>query len=101
MFSCAIYTGMRTYDAGSLPPIAQEDLGRKAISAILDGKRQVIVREPAKMTGNGSCLDAKEWIRNRDRDGDFLCGGKVRGIDRGPRYVFDSLCHTSPQGGLG
>ena len=34
---------MKTQDARSLPAIAQEDLRRKAVKAVLDGKKQVEV----------------------------------------------------------
>ena len=39
---------MKTLDARSLPSIAQEDLRRKAVKAVLDGKTQV---EVAKLFG--------------------------------------------------
>ena len=39
---------MKTLDARSLPTIAQEDLRRKAVKAVLDGKTQV---EVAKLFG--------------------------------------------------
>ena len=48
MLNLCYITSMKTKDARSLPAVAQEDLRRKVIKSIWDGKKQV---EAAKLFG--------------------------------------------------
>jgi len=74
-----IDTGMKTQDARSLPSIAQEDLRKKAVKAVLDGKKQ---GEVAKIFGVTRQAVGK-WVKKYREGGEKALEAKRRGRPKG------------------
>ena len=70
---------MKTHDARSLPSIAQEDLRRKAINAVLDGKKQVEVAEVFGITRQA----VGKWVKTYRKGGEKALKAKRRGRPKG------------------
>jgi transposase len=70
---------MKTKDARSLPPVAQEDLRRKVIKSILGGKKQV---EAAELFGVTRQAIGK-WLKAYREGGTTAIKGKRQGRPRG------------------
>lgn len=70
---------MKTHDARSLPSIAQEDLRKKAINAVLDGKKQVEVAEVFGITRQA----VGKWIKTYREGGEKALKAKRRGRPKG------------------
>ena len=70
---------MKTKDARSLPPVAQEDLRRKVIKSILDGKKQV---EAAELFGVTRQAIGK-WLKVYREGGSKAIKAKRQGRPRG------------------
>ena len=70
---------MKTQDARSLPSIAQEDLRKKAIKTVLDGKKQV---EVAKVFGVTRQAVGK-WVKAYREGGEKALKAKRRGRPKG------------------
>jgi len=71
--------GMKTRDARSLPAVAQEDLRRKALKAVLDGRTQV---EVAKIFGVTRQAVGK-WVKAYREGGEKALRAKRRGRPKG------------------
>ena len=71
--------GMKTRDARSLPAVAQEDLRRKALKAVLDGRTQV---EVAKIFGVTRQAVGK-WVKAYREGGEKALSAKRRGRPKG------------------
>jgi len=74
---------VRTKDFRSLPPAAQEDLRRKAVKAVLDGKRR---GEVGKILGV-SRKAVEKWVAAYHTDGVKSLRAKPRGRPRGGRLA--------------
>lgn len=72
---------MKTTDARSLPPAAQEDLRRKAVNAVRDGKSQ---SEAARLFGV-SRQRVNYWLRQFNQGGAAALKSKKRGRKPGTR----------------
>ena len=70
---------MKTHDARSLPSIAQEDLRKKAINAVLDGKKQVEVAEVFGITRQA----VGKWVKTYREGGEKALKAKRRGRPKG------------------
>lgn len=70
---------MKTCDARSLPAVAQEDLRRKAVKAVLEGETQVQV---ARRLGVSRCAVWK-WLRAYQEGGEKALRAKRRGRPKG------------------
>lgn len=70
---------MKTLDARSLPSIAQEDLRRKAIQAVLSGKKQVEVAEILGVTRQA----VGKWVKAYREGGKKALTAKRRGRPKG------------------
>lgn len=70
---------MKTRDARSLPAIAQEDIRRKVVKAVLDGKKQV---EMAKLFGVTRQAVGK-WVKAYREGGEKALKAKRRGRRKG------------------
>jgi transposase len=70
---------MEIQDARSLPPVAQEDLRRKVIQAVVEGKKQV---EVAKLFGVTRQAVGK-WVRRYRKGGKRALRAQPRGRPRG------------------
>jgi transposase len=70
---------MKIQDARSLPPVAQEDLRRKVIQAVMEGKKQV---EVAKLFGVTRQAVGK-WVRRYRKGGKRALRAQQRGRPRG------------------
>ena len=72
---------MRTRDARSLPSIAQEDLRRKAMKAVLDGKKQAEVAEVFGVTRQA----VGKWVKAYRGGGAYQTGGGADSLWETPR----------------
>ena len=70
---------MKTYDARSLPSIAQEDLRKKAIKTVLSGKKQVEVAEIFGVTRQA----VGKWVKAYREGGKKALKAKRRGRPKG------------------
>ena len=70
---------MRTRDARSLPSIAQEDLRRKAMKAVLDGKKQTEVAEVFGVTRQA----VGKWVKAYREGGEKGIKARRRGRPKG------------------
>lgn len=70
---------MKIEDARSLPPAAQEDIRKKAVQAVIEGKRQI---EVAKIFGVTRQAVGK-WIKKYRRDGEKSLKAKQKGRPKG------------------
>lgn len=70
---------MKPHDARSLPSIAQEDLKKKAINAVLDGKKQVEVAEVFGITRQA----VGKWVKTYREGGEKALKAKRRGRPKG------------------
>ncbi len=74
---------MEIRDARSLPPIAQEDLRKKAIKAVMDGKRQVEVAEIMGVTRQA----VGRWVSKFRRGGEKSLKAKPKGRPKGGKLL--------------
>ena len=65
---------MKIQDARSLPPVAQEDLRRKVIQAVMEGKKQVEVAELFGVTRQA----VGKWVRRYRKGGKRALVGDTR-----------------------
>lgn len=70
---------MRIRDARSLPPEAQEDIRRKAVKAVLDGRKQVDVAQIFGITRQA----VSNWVKAYRKGGDKVLKAKPRGRPTG------------------
>jgi len=70
---------MKTRDARSLPSVAQEDLRKKAIKAVLGGKTQIEVAEIFGITRQA----VGKWVKRYREGGEKALKAKRRGRPRG------------------
>src|SRR5660397_251589 len=80
---------MKIEDARFLPPAAQEDIRKKAVQAVIEGKRQI---EVAKIFGVTRQAVGK-WIKKYRRDGEKSLKAKQKGRPKGSALL--SLIHIS------
>ena len=70
---------MKIKDARSLPSIAQEDLRKKAVKAVLDGKKQLEVAEMLGITRQ----NVGKWVKKFRQGGEKALKAKRRGRPKG------------------
>lgn len=70
---------MKTQDARSLPPVAQEDLRRKAVRAVLSGKRQLEVAETFGVTRQS----VGRWLKAHREGGAKALKARKQGRPKG------------------
>lgn len=79
MFNLCYIASMKTKDARSLPPVAQEDLRRRVIKSVLVGKKQV---EAAELFGVTRQAIGK-WLKAYREGGSKAINAKRQGRPRG------------------
>jgi transposase len=74
---------MQVKDARSLPPVAQEDIRKKAVKAVIGGKKQV---EVAKIFGV-SRQAVGRWLKMFRQEGEKSLEAKQKGRPKGSRLL--------------
>ena len=99
MFYLCYNTSMKTKDARSLPAVAQEDLRRKAVKAVLNNKKQVEVAEVLSVTRQA----IGKWLKAYREGGSKALKKKKQGRPKGgsllpwqSAQIAKSVVHRCP-----